>query len=236
MRKPKQIGARLGIRPSAVLFDLDGTLVDTLDDVTLAINDALARKGLPAIGRDVVCANLGAGGMAMANAAVTCACANAPADLISEVHALYMEKYRGGLAVCTRLYPGAADILVNLSAGGLATALCTNKVTELTMPLLHALGLDSAFDVIVCGDTLQRKKPSPDQIWYVLDRLRIGSSSAVMVGDTAIDREAAEAASVAFIHARYGYGGQLLPASLCIESLNELEEIALGSAALSLHA
>jgi phosphoglycolate phosphatase-like HAD superfamily hydrolase len=85
----------------------------------------------------------------------------------------------------------------------------------------------------VLAHALKRKKPAPDQIWHILDSLRKDFASALVVGDTAIDQEVAAAASVPFVHARYGYGDLQRPASLWIESLNELEEVALEPAAVS---
>ncbi len=214
-------GADASASWSAVLFDLDGTLADTLGDVVLAINGALARKGLPPAGRAIVRANLGVGGMALTKAAIASTHSEPPAGLVAEVHALYLGMYEDCLVTHTRLYPGAADMLARLQASGVAVALCTNKATSLTIPLLRTLGVDDAFDEIVCGDSLERKKPAPDQLWHLLSRLKIGSASAVMVGDTAIDMEAAEAAFVTFVHARYGYGELLPQARLWIESLGE---------------
>jgi phosphoglycolate phosphatase len=169
-----------------VLFDLDGTLADTIDDVVLAMNDALGSKGLPAIGREIVRANLGTGGTAIATAAVTHAGVKAASNLVAEIQSLYLESYLHCPVKHTRLYPGAIEVLARLSAQGIGVGLCTNKMTSLTKPLLRELQIDRAFDVIVCGDSLPRKKPAPDQIWHALSRFKGRAGTALLVGDTAI--------------------------------------------------
>jgi phosphoglycolate phosphatase len=206
-----------------VLFDLDGTLADTLDDVTSALNDALDSKGLPAVDRDMVRAYLGTGGTALAQAAVAMSHGVVSPGLVADVHASYLRSYHQHPVRHTRLYPGAREMLARLASRGIALAVCTNKVASLAIPVLRTLGVDGAFKAIVCGDTLAHRKPSPEPVWHALRAVGGPTAEAWLVGDTEIDQQAAQAAGATFVYARYGYG-VAVSSLLSISSLDELDE------------
>ncbi|MEA3119078.1 MAG: phosphoglycolate phosphatase [Paraburkholderia sp.] len=213
-------------RPVVVLFDLDGTLADTLDDVTSALNDALTSKGLPLVDRDMVRGYLGAGGTALAQAAVIRANDADTLKLIPEVHARYLLSYHQCPVRHTRLYPGAREILTTLANRDVTLGVCTNKVASLAMPVLRSLGVEEAFGVIVCGDTIAHRKPSPEPVWHALRAVGAQAADAWLVGDTVIDQQSARASNATFIFANYGYGGaEVASPALSISSLNELDKL-----------
>ncbi|POZ63117.1 HAD-IA family hydrolase [Chromobacterium alticapitis] len=204
-----------------VLFDLDGTLVDTLDDVALAMNRALRELGLPETETGLARECLGLGGLAFPRAALARAGREGEA-LLAELNALYLEHYAQGLVEHSRLYPGAAAALDALAGQGAALGLCTNKLSRFTLPLLDSLGLAGRFDVIVCGDTLDWKKPDPRPLLHAAQLVGREPGAAALVGDTAIDRQAALAAGMRFIHARHGYGEGLDGEAWSVGALGEL--------------
>lgn len=213
-----------GIWPRAIIFDLDGTVVDTLEDVASAMNAALAEVGFPALSHDEVRACLGLGGTALARTALTKAGHRLDEVAIAALQKRYLRIYRNAPAKCARLYPHALTTLETLRASGVALALCTNKAEEITHPLLLSLAIAPFFSGIVCGDSFPRGKPDPLPVCALLKRLGVSQAAALLVGDTASDAQAARAAGIPFILASYGYG-RLEPnaGDAMITGLDELE-------------
>ncbi|WP_187645795.1 HAD-IA family hydrolase [Streptomyces sp. TRM49041] len=187
-----------------VLFDLDGTLVDTLDDIVRSVNTALRDHGLPALSRTEVRDRVGEGGTALIEASVRKSGRAVGPALVARAQESYLTGYAAAPAEESRPYPGAEVLLSRLRAAGIRTALCTNKAGGVTAELLRALGLDGWFDAVVTGDGPAGRKPSPEPLRHALKLA--GGSAGLMVGDSRHDLAAAHAAAMPAAWVGFGYG------------------------------
>jgi 2-phosphoglycolate phosphatase len=185
----------------AVLFDLDGTLVDTAPDMVAALNELRQQEGLEALPFEEVRPLVSHGAVALVRAAFPGATAAQPAALRER----FLRIYRGGLAVRTRAYPGIPEALERLEGRGIHWGVVTNKPGWLTEPLLEQLALLKRAGVIVSGDTLAQRKPDPAQLLYAADRLRLRPSQCIYIGDAERDVLAAQAAGMQVFVALFGY-------------------------------
>jgi len=219
------------IHPRAVIWDLDGTLVDSVGDLASALNGVLRQHGLAPRTAAAVRKMIGDGvselvlrGFAAAGRAL--AAADLP-PLRREFLAIY--------ARCaireTRPMPGAAAVLAGLSADGWRHAVCTNKPAGIARDILAALELSSHIAAVVGGDDSLPLKPDPAPVRACLDALDVAPARALMVGDSANDVAAGRAAGVPVIFARYGYGdlpgGEAAYAlAASVDALNEIPALA----------
>lgn len=212
-----------------VLFDLDGTLVDTLDDIVREVNGALREFGLPCLTRDEVRDRVGEGGSGLIEAAARKSGRLVAPTVVARAHEAYLRGYTLRPAQASRPYPGARALLARLRSAGVRTALCTNKSAAVTHPLLSALRLDGCFDAVVTGDSAVGRKPAPGPLLHALDL--VGGGCALMVGDTVYDLRAAQAAGMPVAWVRFGYGthgGGGAP-DLELGDLDDLEAVARGA-------
>ncbi|MEU4999950.1 HAD-IA family hydrolase [Streptomyces sp. NPDC021622] len=218
--------AREPLQIDTVLFDLDGTLVDTLSDIEEVVNRALGEHRLPALTRSEVSERVGEGGTALVEASMRKSRRDHDPALVARVYQAYLAGYARQPAARARLYPGADALLRRLRTAGVRVALCTNKSRHVTAPLLAAVGLDTCFDAVVTGDGPERRKPAPDPLLSAL-RL-VGGSSALMVGDSVYDLRAAQAAGMPVAWVSFGYGTHhgAAPPDLELDGLDDLETAA----------
>ena len=186
LRSPFE-GGHLNV--ATVLFDLDGTLVDTVDDVSSALNRALSRMRLSHLPIEIVRAHLGFGGTALARAGIINAGLEPSVDTVSELHGLYLAAYREIPVSATKFYSGIPEVLSFLKKNNVSLGICTNKVSDVTHSVLKHLQAQDMFNIVVCGDRLANKKPAPDQILYALHELGATAASAVLIGDTNVEAE-----------------------------------------------
>jgi phosphoglycolate phosphatase len=207
----------------AVLFDLDGTLLDTVADISVALNRALAEQklaSLPAaevrvlIGRGV--ATLIERALARLGAAGECDAAR----LVERFHFHY-ERIHGLDEIQTRVYPGVIAGLAQLHALGLGLAVVTNKPQKAAVDLLTRLGLSQWIDVVVGGDTGLHRKPHPQPLLTACEELGVRPTQALMVGDSMTDVLAARAAGLAVVCVPYGYNEGLDPRALPCDAFVE---------------
>ena len=187
----------------AVLFDLDGTLLDTAPDLIRAVNRLRQQQGLAAVPAGVVRPLVSKGGRAMIQAAFPDWSEGARESLLQP----FLDLYREEIVVDTLLFDGFEDTLAALEARGLALAIVTNKPEWLTTAVLAGTGLDRRFDVVICGDTLTEKKPHPAPVLEACRRLGVAPGEAVMVGDDQRDIDAALGAGARSVAVRFGYAG-----------------------------
>ena len=199
------------MRYALVLFDLDGTLVDTAPDIADAVNRVLALRKLPAMPEPWIRSRIGHGSrqlLAQAHAAATRLLAGEeqPAPLPGLV-----EEFARHYADCCgrrgRAYPGAGATLASLRHAGVKLALLTNKERRFARLVLEAHGLDGGFDIELYGDSLPEKKPDPMPVRHALAALKVPAGHALLVGDSPIDVRTARNAGIAVWAVRYGYGG-----------------------------
>ena len=184
---------------ATIVFDLDGTLVDTAPDLTNALNHALKIRGLDPMPASRVREAVGRGAAAMIYEAL-----GASAD-IEKILADFLVHYEANIAVESRPFPGALAALDRLKGVGARLAVCTNKRERLTNLLLRSLRIDHYFAAIAGRDTLQVAKPDPGHLLGVIAAAGGDPARAVMVGDSAVDIDAARAAGVPSILVSFGY-------------------------------
>jgi phosphoglycolate phosphatase len=178
------------------VFDLDGTLVDSREDLYLAVSHALSELGLPARSREEVVSYVGDGAVALISRAI------APREqLLEPALALWREHYAHHLLDHTRLYPGVAAVL---GSARIPLAVHTNKPGTMARRILDGLGVLSRFAIVVGGDESARK-PDPSGLLGICARVGVSPSDAVLVGDSLVDLHTAVAAGVRFVPVSWGF-------------------------------
>ena len=187
---------------SLVVFDLDGTLVDSASDIAEAVNRTLVDWSVPRVEESVIRGWIGDG----ARALVASAFAHADKQIeLDEVMPGFMVHYAECLLLYPTVYPGVVETLQVLRERGIAVAVCTNKPERFVRPLLDALDLGRYFEVIVGGDTLAERKPSAMPLLHVIKHFDLQPAQCLMVGDSATDIQTAAAAGVPMALVTYGY-------------------------------
>ena len=196
-------------RVDCILFDLDGTLVESAPEIADAVNDLLVAQGLAAVSEQLVADWIGHGtGELMAQAwahATGVARAPLPADALQRLMPFFAEFYARRCGTRSRLYPTVRETLLALRARGVRSAVVTNKEQRYTAQLLLAHQIRHYFDLVVSGDSLAEKKPDPLPVRYCLDALQVAPSRALFVGDSEIDVATARAAGLRVWAVPYGY-------------------------------
>ncbi|MBE0612195.1 MAG: phosphoglycolate phosphatase [Burkholderiales bacterium] len=215
---------------AAVMIDLDGTLLDTAPDIAAAAERMLAKLDLPARRPEEIRDFIGKG---IPNLVRRCLPDDAgdarAAALQSEALALFQEFYFEESGRRTAVYPGVLEGLERFRDMRLRLACVTNKVARYTVPLLERMGMTAYFELVVSGDTLERKKPDPMQLAHICAAFSLAPSAALMIGDSANDVLAARAAGCPVLCVSYGYteGGDVhdLPCDAIVDSLSEAANI-----------
>ena len=168
----------------AVLFDLDGTLVNSLPEISHGVNEALARQGKPALSDEKIAAMIGRGVSVLADR-VTAACAPDSPDrdrLFQDIVDAWAESNGRG----TVLFPDAASVIAELRARGIRVGLVTNKLRDLTLSFLKDRGMEGWFDVVVAGDDCPQPKPAPDMILRALSELGVSAERVRQIEKNAL--------------------------------------------------
>jgi phosphoglycolate phosphatase len=189
-----------------LIFDLDGTLVDSLPDITRALNLALTEAGRAALSADVVRGLVGEGVIRLAEKALQVTVASAGETTAERVADRIRSIYEAEPCVLTRLYPGVADALTALRATGRhKLALLTNKPGVVTRPLLAALKIDVQFDAAIGDGDGHPRKPDPAAVHALCARFGTTAARTLMIGDGLPDMAVARAAGCAAAAALWGY-------------------------------
>ena len=188
---------------TGVLLDLDGTLVDTVDDLAAAANAALADNGLAAVEAGVVAGFVGKGVEMLVRRCLSHLGRDGQDP--SAILAAFERHYARLNGTLSMPYPGVVRGLDSMQAQGLQLGVATNKPARFSRPLLAAHGLDQAFSVVACGDTVPRKKPHPDMILHAARTWGMNPEALLMIGDSANDAAAARAAGCRVWLVPYGY-------------------------------
>jgi phosphoglycolate phosphatase len=195
-----------GELPALAMFDLDGTLVDSVPDIARAVDATLADFELPAAGQERVRDWVGRGSRRLLADAFTHALGEAPAELLLEqALSRYLQRYLEDCSAGTVLLPGAAELLAALRAQGVALACVTNKPQAITRRLLEALRIDGVFAACIGGDSGAGTKPDPGPLRAIMAQLGAAPAQALMIGDSRHDVDAARAAGVQVIALEGGY-------------------------------
>lgn len=213
------------MKSTALLFDLDGTLVDSVPDLAGAVNTLLSEHDLAPLAETEIAAMVGDGVAKLVERALL---ARGADDLaLGPAVQRYSALYEASATTLTRAYPDVSEVLAGLARAGARLAVCTNKPERVTRTVLEGLGLAGFFPVVLGGDSLAARKPDPAPLLAALDRLGALAAESAMIGDHRNDVLAARAAGTRAIFARYGYGlatlGELTPDAM-IDAFAELPQ------------
>ncbi|MDD2582560.1 MAG: HAD-IA family hydrolase [Desulfuromonadaceae bacterium] len=186
----------------AVLFDLDGTLVDSLEDLTDAVNHIRDVFSHPPLATDAVRLKVGKGARNLVQLSLP---GVAGSDIDRALH-MFLEFNRLHIADKSSLYPGISEALHELSARGIRMAVISNKNEELSSLILETLGIRALFESICGGDTYQESKPSPLPLLEVAKKLELAPNECIMAGDSIYDIQAGQRAGITSIACTWGYG------------------------------
>lgn len=187
---------------SCVLFDLDGTLVDTAPDLAYALNRALINHGRQALPFETIRPSVSLGGAAMVKLGFNL---DETDPEFTPLRNEFLAIYRDNLSRRSRLFPGMERVLVRLEEMNVSWGIVTNKPGWLTNPLMQALQLDTRTACIVSGDTLEQRKPHPAPLLHACELLQSTPEETVYVGDARRDIEAGASAGMTTLVAAYGY-------------------------------
>ena len=199
-----------------LVFDLDGTLVDTAPDLHAALNQMLRERGRSALSLPQVKRMIGDGVPAL----VARALAASGADTADAAGALprFLELYEANATRLSRPYPKVLETLTSLRQRGYRTSICTNKPQRATIAVVEGLGLGELFDGIAGGDRFPVRKPDPGHLLGLIGELGGRTEASAMIGDSENDAAVARAAGVPLVLMRYGYA-RVDPASLAADAL-----------------
>jgi phosphoglycolate phosphatase len=190
--------------PTAV-FDLDGTLADTVHDLIATLNVVMDREGLPHLplehGREMI----GAGARALIERGLESVGREATPAHLDDLHRFFMAHYNENLCVHTRLFPGVVEALDRLEAAGFRLAVCTNKYEDLSVDLLEGLGIARRFAAICGRDSFPYFKPDPRHLTLTIEKAGGDPVRSVMVGDSLTDIATGKAAGIPVVAVSFGY-------------------------------
>jgi phosphoglycolate phosphatase len=192
-------------RLTAVLFDLDGTLLDTAPDMVAALDALLAEQGHGPVDYAHARLHVSKGAVGLINLAFGALGIELPEAHRLSLRNRYIELYAQQLCLKTTLFDGMAEVLTRLEGAGMHWGIVTNKPGFLAEPLLDQLGLLQRSATLVSGDTLPERKPHPQPLLFAASQLGVTPGQAVYVGDDMRDIEAGNAAGMTTVAAAYGF-------------------------------
>ena len=199
-----------------LVFDLDGTLVDSVPDLRAAVNEMLRERGRPPLSPSEVKRMVGDGAPALVARALAASGAD-PAGA-GDALARFLEIYEANAVQLSRPYPGVRETLTALRRRGYRAAVCTNKPQRATMAVIEGLGFLPLFDGVAGGDHFVVKKPDPGHLLGLIGELGASVTATAMIGDNENDAAVAHAAGVPLVLMRYGYA-RVAPESLAADAL-----------------
>ncbi|OHC75538.1 MAG: phosphoglycolate phosphatase [Rhodospirillales bacterium RIFCSPLOWO2_12_FULL_58_28] len=190
---------------NALVLDLDGTLIDSVPQVHMTMNQGLKQIGRRALSLNETKNLIGEGATATIEKALKLTGRAGTSEQVAEFLQKYLSDYATNPASHTVIYPGVIETLETLDACGVLMGLCTNKPQAATLPVLKALDLERFFCAVTCGDSVPYRKPDGRHVTLTLERMGASLRSAAMVGDSETDIAAAHDAEIISIAVSYGY-------------------------------
>ena len=211
---------------AAMLFDLDGTLIDSAPDLVGALNWVRASEGLPELDIDAMSQYCSRGAVGLIGAGMP----SADPEKIEYWKSLFLEQYAKQSYTHSSLFEGIEELLRYLETSKLPWGIVTNKATYLTVPILKTAGLMDRIACLVCGDTLSRNKPDPAPVVLACDMVRLPVETVLFVGDDLRDLQAGKAAGTMTAAVHYGYGifepaDELVSRSIQIQHPSDLIQV-----------
>ena len=191
--------------PKAVIFDLDGTLVDSAPDIAEALNYAMQPLGASPFAAADVVKLIGGGAMAAIDRALLAASLDADPVMRRQILATFMGAYKDVSARGRGLFPGAQELLGGLNDAGVGCGICTNKAEDVAVIALKALAIDHHFRSVVGGSDRLPKKPDAAMLLANMAELGVSAADTVMIGDSPADHGVARAAGAQVILVDFGY-------------------------------
>ncbi len=188
-----------------IVFDLDGTLVDTAPDLLDSLNHCLAHAGLAAVDEAMLRQYVGLGGRVMLQRAFEAQGTPLDDAMLEALLARFLEHYGGAIPGRSAFYPGALEAMERFGAAGFLLAICTNKFERLSIALMQGLGKAGHFAAICGSDTFSFRKPDPRHLTQTILRAGGDPRRAVMVGDSQTDIDTARAARIPVVAVDWGY-------------------------------
>jgi phosphoglycolate phosphatase len=214
---------------ATIVFDLDGTLVDSAPDIGRALNQVMDLEGMAHTPEPLVRAFVGNGARVLIEKSAAYQGAHYKDERLDQLTAAFIEFYRADIAGKSKLYPNMEAALDSLAAAGARLAVCTNKRHDLALELIEALGITNRFAAIVGADAVANRKPHPGHYLETVARAGGQLSRSVMVGDSTNDVRSAQSAGAPAIIYRFGYNDMApdeMGADAVIDDYGLLESVA----------
>jgi len=193
-------------KPQMVLIDVDGTLVDSVPDLAYCVDEMLKALNMPVRGEERVRHWVGNGVERLVRRGLINQLDGEPEDaLFEKAMPIFNALYAENTSKRSCLYPGVKEAMEFLKETDVKIGCVTNKAAQFTLPIIKDLGLADYFEIVVCGDTLDKKKPDPMPLLYAAEKLGVLPESSLMLGDSMSDVKAARAAGFNIICMSYGY-------------------------------
>ena len=192
-------------KPICIIFDLDGTLVDSAPDLAATGNELLRRRGRETVSLDDVRSMVGKGALVLMDKMMAATGTPASREELKDMLPEYLEHYGANISANTVPFPGVREALNALAAREVMLGVCTNKFEELSHSLLHQLELSHYFSVVLGGDSLPVRKPDGGHVLGTIERIGGDPARSIMVGDSHNDIDAALDAGVKSIAVSFGY-------------------------------
>jgi phosphoglycolate phosphatase len=190
---------------SVLVFDLDGTLVSSMEDLVATLNAVLDNAGHGTVPQDKVANMVGMGAKVLLQRGLDYLEIAWSEETITPLYEDFLEYYAANIAVHTRPFDGVVPALDRFRADGWKLAVCTNKTERLTLPLLAALNMTDHFDAVVGGDTFAVSKPRAEPVLGAIKRAGGTPEGSIMIGDSVTDIKAARAAGIPVVAVDFGY-------------------------------
>ncbi|AWB66910.1 phosphoglycolate phosphatase [Saccharobesus litoralis] len=190
------------------VFDLDGTLIDSLPSIAHALDSALAAINYPLVGEDNTRQWIGNGSDVLVARGMSRSRqinADLPPELLANARQIFNQTYQAAGHQFDRIYPNVAPTLDKLAAKGIKMAVLTNKTECFVEPILQHFAIDQHFKYVIAGNTLSERKPSPLGLHWLANKFQVTAQEMLMVGDSENDIKAAQAAGCLSIGLTYGY-------------------------------